>query len=169
VDFVKTIESSGVDYITVHGRRRTQRSSEPVNLSAINLIKSTATVPVTANGDVFTLADVDAIVAATNVDGVMAARGLLENPGLFAGHAKTPWGAVERFLHYNLEYGPLPFALALYHIGEMLRHIMTKRERAEMTRSAGCMVELLDWLDERVVVRRFGEEAFGKRVEMERV
>lgn len=169
MDFVKTIESSGVDYITVHGRRRSQRSSEPVNLPAIHLVKSIAIVPVLANGDVFSLSDVDSIVSATNVDGVMAARGLLENPALFAGHTRTPWGALERFLYYNVRYGPMPFALVLYHVGEMLRHTMTKRERAEMTRSVGCMVELLDWLDGRVVVKRFGEEGFGEGAEMVRV
>lgn len=69
VDFVKTVEGSGVDYITVHGRRRSQRSSEPVNLEAIALIKSVAGVPIVANGDVFNLEDVEKIVGVTGVDG----------------------------------------------------------------------------------------------------
>lgn len=68
---MKLVETSGVDYITVHGRRRSQRSSEPVNLEAIKLIKSIATVPVFANGDVFSLGDVDRIVKATGVDGTI--------------------------------------------------------------------------------------------------
>lgn len=68
---MKLVETSGVDYITVHGRRRSQRSSEPVNLEAIRLIKSTATVPIFANGDVFSLEDVDRIVNATCVDGTI--------------------------------------------------------------------------------------------------
>ncbi|KAG0640838.1 hypothetical protein HOY80DRAFT_776458 [Tuber brumale] len=169
VDFVKMVESSGVDYITVHGRRRSQRSSEPVNLEAIALVKSIAGVPIVANGDVFSLEDVERIVGITGVDGVMAARGLMENPALFAGFRKTPWGAVERFLHYNANYGPLPYQLALHHVGEMLRDMMVKKERAEMTRNSGSMVELLDWLDERVIVRRYGEVGFGEGVEMERI
>lgn len=68
---MKLIETSGVDYITVHGRRRSQRSSEPVNLEAIRLIKSIATVPVFANGDIFSLEDVGRIVNATGVDGTI--------------------------------------------------------------------------------------------------
>jgi tRNA-dihydrouridine synthase 4 len=169
VDFVKMVESSGVDYITIHGRRRSQRSSEPVNSEAIALVKSVAGVPIVANGDVFSLGDAERIVGITGVDGVMAARGLMENPALFAGFKKTPWGAVERFLHYNANYGPLPYQLALHHVGEMLRDMMTKKERAEMTRNSGSIVELLDWLDERVIVRRYGEAGFGKGVEMERI
>jgi len=69
VDFVKIVEDSGVDYITVHGRRRSQRSSEPVNLEAIALVKSVAGVPIVANGDVFNLEDVKKIVGVTGVDG----------------------------------------------------------------------------------------------------
>jgi tRNA-dihydrouridine synthase 4 len=71
VNFVKIVETSGVDYISVHGRRRSQRSSEPVNLEAIKLVKSIATVPVFANGDIFSLEDVDRIIDATSVDGTV--------------------------------------------------------------------------------------------------
>lgn len=76
-------QKMGVDWITVHGRLRTQRSTEPVDYEAIKLIKESVNIPVFANGDVFSKADADRIVAETGVDGVMAARGLLENPGIF--------------------------------------------------------------------------------------
>ncbi len=69
VDFVKTVEAAGVDYITCHGRRRSQKSREPVNLEAIKIVKETATVPVVANGDAFNLDDVQRIVGFTGVDG----------------------------------------------------------------------------------------------------
>lgn len=70
VRFVAIVESAGPDYITVHGRRRSQRSSEPVNLEAIRLIKSVAKVPIVANGDVFCLDDVDRIIKVTRADGM---------------------------------------------------------------------------------------------------
>ncbi|KAH7403769.1 hypothetical protein BKA64DRAFT_669963 [Cadophora sp. MPI-SDFR-AT-0126] len=84
LDFVRQVEDAGVDFITVHGRMRSTRSSEPVNLDAIRIVKEHARVPVVANGDVFSLGDVQKIVGVTGVDGVMSARGLLECPGLFA-------------------------------------------------------------------------------------
>ncbi|KAL7275661.1 tRNA dihydrouridine synthase [Rhizina undulata] len=163
--WVRIVETSGVDYITVHGRRRSQRSSEPVNLEAIRKVKDVAGVPVIANGDVFSLEDVERILAATGADGVMAARGLLTNPALFAGHSKTPWGAVERFINYNMTNGPLPYRLALHHVSEMMEKMMTKRERAEMVDGCGSVVELVDWLDERFVVKREGDEGFGEGAE----
>ena len=102
IKWVKAVESVGIEYITIHGRRRTQRSTEPVNVEAIKLIKSSVTVPVVLNGDAFSIDDATRMIEATGVDGVMAARGLLPIPALFANYRKTPWGAVERFLDYNM-------------------------------------------------------------------
>ena len=41
-----------------------------------------------ANGDVRSLSDAAEVRAATGVDGVMCARGMLENPAMFAGESK---------------------------------------------------------------------------------
>ena len=79
--WVQVLEDAGVDFITVHGRTRSQRSSTPPNLDAIRIIKEHVRVPVVANGDVFRLSDVQRIVKLTGVDGVMAARGILEKSG----------------------------------------------------------------------------------------
>ncbi|RPB21051.1 tRNA-dihydrouridine synthase [Terfezia boudieri ATCC MYA-4762] len=167
VQWVKTVESARPDYITVHGRRKTQRSSEPVNIEAVKLIKSIATVPVVLNGDVFSMGDVDRLVEATGVDGVMAARGLMTNPALFAGYNKTPWGAVERFLDYNMR-SPLPFRFTLHHVSEIMESMLPRRERTQMIDSCKSIIELIDWLDQRFVLRRKGEEEFGERIEVER-
>jgi tRNA-dihydrouridine synthase 4 len=45
------------------------RSSEPVKLDGVKLVKETASCPVVENGDVFSLEDVDRIVKETGVDG----------------------------------------------------------------------------------------------------
>ena len=73
VDFVKAVEASRVDYITVHGRSRAQKSREPANLDAIKLIKESARVPVVANGDAFNLHDVQRTAAYTGADGSVLA------------------------------------------------------------------------------------------------
>jgi tRNA-dihydrouridine synthase 4 len=88
--WVDIVQAAGVDYITVHGRTRSQRSSTPPDYDAVAQVKAHAKVPVVANGDAYTLAGVQDIAARTGVDGVMAARGLLENPALFAGYDVTP-------------------------------------------------------------------------------
>ena len=66
---MRQVERAGVDFITVHGRLKNQRSSTPPNLDAIALAKSSVQCPVVANGDVYSLKDVKKIVAATRVDG----------------------------------------------------------------------------------------------------
>ncbi len=70
MDFLKVVEHAGADYVTVHGRRRTQKSTEPVDLDAIKLVKDHATVPVVANGDAFSLEDVNRIADYTGADGI---------------------------------------------------------------------------------------------------
>ena len=71
-------------WITVHGRTPYERTS-PVNYDAIKLCKESVSVPLVANGDVFSIDDAHRIHEQTGVDGVMAARGILANPGMFAG------------------------------------------------------------------------------------
>lgn len=136
MEFVRQVESAGVDFISVHGRLKNQRSSTPPNLEAIALVKSTVQCPVVANGDVYSMRDVKKIVAATHVDGilmseyadvgVMSARGLLENPALYAGHEKTPWGCVERYVNYALTYGTTSHIFQ-HHVSEMAGSIFTKK------------------------------------------
>jgi tRNA-dihydrouridine synthase 4 len=69
VEFVRRVERMGVDFISVHGRLKNQRSSTPPNLEAIALVKSTVRCPVVANGDVYSLEDIKKIVNVTKVDG----------------------------------------------------------------------------------------------------
>lgn len=84
-----------MDFLTVHGRTRLQKNTESVNFEGIKLVKESINVPVIANGSIFSIKDVDEMYEKTGVDGVMSARGLLQNPALFAGHETTPWECIE--------------------------------------------------------------------------
>lgn len=95
----------------------------------------------------------------------MAARGLMDNPALFAGYSKTPWAAVERFLYHNMNLGPLPYQLTVHHVGEMTAKMLTKKERVDMIENSSNIVDLLDWLDRKFVVRRAGENGFAKNID----
>ncbi|KAI5206007.1 tRNA-dihydrouridine synthase [Aureobasidium subglaciale] len=152
VRFIKIVEAAGVDYITIHGRLRNQRSSTPPNFEAIKMLRTQTTLPVLANGDVYTLEDALRITKETGVDGVMAARGLLENPTLFAGYDKTPIEAVSQFIHYAVQ-GGMRHELVVHHLTEMMGSSTTKRERGGL---AVCndMVDVIDWLDNRCKLER---------------
>ncbi|KNC98393.1 uncharacterized protein SPPG_06098 [Spizellomyces punctatus DAOM BR117] len=145
VEFVQRAESVGVDWITVHGRTRRQKSTEPVDLDAIKLVKEHATVPIFANGDVFSLQDADRIVEYTKTDGVMAARGLLENPALFAGHEYTPLECVERYVRLGIGYGSTHFIFH-HHLMYMLDKSMSRAEK----KTFNCLTSIpgiLDYLE----------------------
>lgn len=159
VRFVKLVEEAGVDYISVHGRLKTQRSSEPPNLDAIKLVKQTVKCPVVANGDAFCLAEVERIAEYTGVNGVMAARGILTNPAMFAGYDTTPWSAVELFWDYVTAYG-LPFRLTQHHFSEMLDKLLTRKQKKAMNECQS-LVELLQWFDYQFNLRRRHDPGFA--------
>ncbi len=83
-----------MSWIAVHGRTKEQRC-QPVNLEAIRLIRESVSVPVIANGDVRSLEDAVRVTEETGVHGVMAARGILSNPAMYAGYSHTPLQCVQ--------------------------------------------------------------------------
>jgi tRNA-dihydrouridine synthase 4 len=159
VRFVKMVEAAGADYISVHGRLKTQRSSEPPNLDAIKLVKNTVKCPVVANGDAFSLEDVKSIAEYTGVNGVMAARGILANPAMFAGYETTPWHAVELFWDYVTAYG-LPYRLTQHHFSEMLDKTLSKKQKKSMNECQN-LVQLIQWFDDRFELRRRTDAGFA--------
>lgn len=160
VAYARAVEDAGADYLTVHGRRQSQRSTEAADFEAIRLVKSSVSIPVIANGDVFSVADGLRIAAYTGCDGVMAARGLLSNPGLFAGYTHTPWSAIELFWDKATAYG-LPYRLTQHHFSEMLDAVLSKRDKRDMNECRN-LIELLEWFDERFELRRPYEVGFGE-------
>ncbi|KAI1310826.1 tRNA-dihydrouridine(20a/20b) synthase [NAD(P)+]-like protein [Mortierella claussenii] len=145
-EFVKRALSVGVDFITVHGRTRRQKSTEPVSLDGIKLVKEVSTVPVLANGDVFSVEDADMIVKATGVDGTMSARGILENPALFAGYKSIPWECVEDYVDLALSYGTNAFIFH-HHLMYMLENTMSNAERRTFN-SLTTTPAVIDYLEE---------------------
>ncbi|ODV94693.1 hypothetical protein PACTADRAFT_69603 [Pachysolen tannophilus NRRL Y-2460] len=164
VRFAKIIEKAGVDFITVHGRTKTTRSSQPANFDAIKLIKENVSCPVVANGDCFSLEDAYKIANYTNADGIMAVRGILANPALFAGFSKTPWGAIEKFWDLASSYG-LPFRLLQHHMDCMLEGQIDKALHLQLM-DLKSTVEMVDWFDENFDLKRNNEPGFGERIEI---
>lgn len=85
-ELARRAEAEGVAMVTVHGRTRCQFYKGRADWPAIARVREAISVPLVANGDVETLDDVDAILAASGADAVMIGRGAYGRPW-FAGHA----------------------------------------------------------------------------------
>ncbi|KAG8952099.1 hypothetical protein FRC04_005099 [Tulasnella sp. 424] len=127
---IQTAIQAGVSHIGVHGRTRQQPSTAPVSLPSIAFSVEAAKgqVPIVANGDAWSMPEIENIRKTTGVQGVMSARGLLANPGLFAGHERTPLEAVKTFVHLSTDYG-LQYGLFHRHLMFMLESQFSKSER----------------------------------------
>jgi tRNA-dihydrouridine synthase 4 len=114
VELVRRLEAARVSWITVHGRTVTGQK-DPVSLAHIKLVKESVGVPVVANGDICSEEDVARTRAATGVDGVMAARGLLANPAMFSGATTTTPEVVRDYVSHAIDTGT-PFTCMHHHI-----------------------------------------------------
>lgn len=94
-DFAKLCEDAGADMIAVHGRTRDcMYAGEPV-YEQIAAAKAAVSIPVVANGGVFSRADAQKMLRETGADGVMVARAAMYCPHVFAEilGKDIPWDA----------------------------------------------------------------------------
>ena len=83
VEFAKLCEEAGASAIAVHGRTRVQMYSGRADWDIIRDVKRAVSIPVIANGDIFTAEDAAHILRYTGCELAMAGRGTFGNPWLF--------------------------------------------------------------------------------------
>jgi len=102
-EIAKRCAGAGACMITVHGRTREKIYAGEPDFREIAAAKNAVSVPVIANGGIFSEADAESMMLRTGADGVMIARAALSDPRIFCeitGREKPPlYPLFERQLH----------------------------------------------------------------------
>src|SRR2546421_2395279 len=127
-EIARLAESEGVDAVTVHPRTRSQQFTGRAPWEVIAAVVAAVRVPVVGNGDVRSVDDAHAMVAATGCAAVMIGRGALGAPWTFRGAAVS---RAERAAiiarHCALIDAHLPERLALVQLKKHLAWYSTGR------------------------------------------
>jgi nifR3 family TIM-barrel protein len=137
VEIARVAEAEGVDGITVHPRTRSQQFTGRAPWAIIAEVVAAVQVRVTGNGDVRSVDDARAMVAATGCAAVMIGRGALGRPWVFRGReASREERAATIRRHCELIEAHLPERLALVQLKKHLAWYSEGLPNATRTRPA---------------------------------
>ena len=84
LDFCRALEDHGVDFLTIHARLKGEKFCRKPRWSAVGQLKKGISVPVFANGGIFTVEDARRCLQESGADGLMIGRGAVVRPSLLS-------------------------------------------------------------------------------------
>ncbi|OON15004.1 dihydrouridine synthase, partial [Opisthorchis viverrini] len=161
VELIRRLAAMGVDWITLHARTPSQRSSDPASWDVVrevvmSSVKHAITgdpIPIVLNGDVRTFLDGQRAHEHTGCHGVMAARGLLSEPRLF--NCTTDFtslcelrGLLNRWIYLSARYAGGTFFKSIHQQAYWMLEHHLDRTRRLIFHSVNSFPGLVDWLED---------------------
>jgi nifR3 family TIM-barrel protein len=91
-DFCVMLQDEGIDLLSVHARLRHESFARRPRWEQLSLFKEWLSIPVVANGGIFSVQDAKDCLERSGADGLMLGRGAVTRPWLFAGIAREVYG-----------------------------------------------------------------------------
>lgn len=138
-EFAEICENAGADMITIHGRTRNMMYDGEPLYEHISEAKSAVSIPVIANGGIFSEENAVEMVRRTGADGIMLARHGFENPLIFSElSGKIPQQSKYELLLEQIEITQRYFdeLFLLTYIKKLTSYFMKKRPGAKQYQQA---------------------------------
>lgn len=148
-EFARMCEDAGADMITIHGRSRSMMYDGKPHMEEIAHAKAAVSIPVIANGGIFSVEDAVRMMECTGVDGIMVARYGLEHPFIFSELTGKPCGKTAfQILTDQMELTARHYdeTFTLGYMKKLASYMMKKRKGTKRYKerlfASGCMEEL---------------------------
>lgn len=130
-EFARMCEDAGADMITIHGRSRSMMYEGEPHREEIAHAKAAVSIPVIANGGIFSVEDAARMMECTGADGIMFARYGLENPFIFSELTgkkcvKTAFQILTEQMELTAQYYDETFVLS--YMKKLASYMMKKRK-----------------------------------------
>lgn len=145
-EFARVCEEAGADMITIHGRSRSMMYDGEPYLDEIEKAKAAVSIPVIANGGIYSVEMAKRVMEYTGADGIMLARYGLENPFVFSELTgkpckKTAFQILSEQIELTAQHYDETFTLS--YIKKIASYMMKKRGEQKNIRNKCIKVEAL--------------------------
>jgi tRNA-dihydrouridine synthase B len=103
-EVIKVAADSGIEWVAIHGRTRTQQYTGLANWDFIEALNDDKKLPIIGNGDLHHPYGVSQRLQKTHCDALMIARGALRNPFIFAESLDPHYASQKRSIFLGKDY-----------------------------------------------------------------